>query len=714
MLTLSGMLQAQTGKEDFANPPIKFKPVPLWFWNNTEVNEDTLIDQLRQFTTKDGYGGCAILPFGRNFKPDYLSEDYFALYGKIIAEARKSGLQLSLYDEYGFPSGSMGAINADGIARLMNKYPDATVKRLDKIEYKIAGGAVFEKELPLGKLMSVVAMDTLSGKRISLLPQVQGSKIRWEVPAGEWKILFFVCVKDGDPNVDYLDPEAVKLFIEETHEAYYKRFASDFGRVITQTFFDEPTMYRAQGRMWTDDFNEKFTARHGFSPELLYPALWYDIGKDTQSARNYLFGFRSTLYSEGFMKTIQEWAAAHGILSTGHQDQEEILNPVSVSGDLMLCGKFMDVPGIDKIGGNRPAELFYKVISSSAYNWDKHLVMSETYGAMGNIPFKKMYYIAMEQYTKGINMLIPHAVWYNDKDVTFLPELSYRNELYRDSLPAFNQFLSRLNLLLQNDGAHVADIAMLYPIESLQGEHSLDGELGFYEGGVAIPNTDYIQVASFLTDSLGKDFTFLHPEVLSGKCRVKGRFLYLDNKKNKEKYQVLVVPGMKTISLANLKKIESFRRSGGNILFTTQLPSKSVEFGQDEKVRAIISKLMASGQSTSRSGKVFFIPQPSPSAINEALHACNLVFDVQFTAQKELNYIHKIYNKRSVYYFANLKDTVCDTNVELRGKIIPLLLDPHTGEQTNPMYAHKVFNGVTTTVVSLSLDACESVFVCEK
>ena len=84
----------------------------------------------------------------------------------------------------------------------------------------------------------------------------------------------------------------------------------------------------------------------------------------------------------------------------------------------MLCGKYMDIPGIDKIGGNRPAERFYKVISSSAYNWDKNLVMSETFGAMGNLSVRELYHVAMEQYVKGINMLIPHAVWYDDKNVT--------------------------------------------------------------------------------------------------------------------------------------------------------------------------------------------------------------------------------------------------------------------------------------------------------
>lgn len=707
-------MQAQVSPEAFADPGKQYRPIPLWFWNNTTVNQPELLNQFRQMVEKDGYGGCAILPFGKNFRPEYLSEDYFTLYGSIIKEAKKLGVHMSLYDEYGFPSGSMGAINADGTPRFMNKYPDATVKRLDKIEYKVSPGTRFKQAVPSGKLMAAVAMDTVSGKRLSLTPYIQSGQLDWKAPKGSWKVLFFVCVKDGDPNVDYLDPEAVKLFVQETHQAYYDRFADDFGDVIIETFFDEPTMYRAKGRMWTDKFNEKFTSRYGYSPELLYPALWYDIGEETQSARNRLFGLRAALYSEGFMKTIQEWASAHGIYSTGHQDQEEIHNPVSVAGDLMLCGKYMDIPGIDKIGGDRPAELFYKVISSSAYNWDKRQVMSETYGAMGNLTVSELYHIAMEQYAKGINTLIPHAVWYNDKDVTFLPELSWRNELYRDSLPTFNQFLTRLNYILQQEGRHVADIAVVYPIESLQGEHVLDGPLGFYEGGIRIPNTDYVHVSALLTDTLGRDFTYLHPEVLATKCEVKDGMLHLDNKINKEVFQLIILPGMKTISLSNLQKIEAFRQAGGSVIFTTQLPQKSVEPGKDKEVKKLVSRMLSESGKRSSSGKAFFIEKPDAGTVREKLAACYEVPDVAFPAGQELNYIHKVNDNQSVYYFANLKDRAYDAEVVLRGKITPVLLDPHTGQQSDVVYKHQLSHGTETTSVILPIKRHSSVFVVDR
>ena len=48
---------------------------------------------------------------------------------------------MSLYDEYGFPSGSMGAINGDDTPRFMQRHPDATIKRLDKTEYQLTAGA---------------------------------------------------------------------------------------------------------------------------------------------------------------------------------------------------------------------------------------------------------------------------------------------------------------------------------------------------------------------------------------------------------------------------------------------------------------------------------------------------------------------------------------------------------------------------------------------
>lgn len=694
--------------KEFSNPGMKWRPIPLWFWNNTTIEDSTLEEQLEKMIVADNYGGCAILPFGKHFSPSYLSDDYFRLYGRAVEKTKELGAKMSIYDEYGFPSGSMGAINGSGVTTFMNNHPEHTVKRLDKTEFTAVGGSAFSQKLTIsGKVMSIVAWDTDTNMIVNLRDNLSATnELRWEVPNGNWKIMLFQCVTDGDPNVDYLSQEAVEHFVNDTHDAYYRLFGKDFGKTIISTFFDEPTMYRAQGRMWTGNFNEKFKEKHGFSPEELYPALWYDIGPNTAAARNLLFGMRSALYAEGFMGTINRWAEEHGILSTGHQDQEEIANPTSVSGDLMKVGQYMGMPGIDKIGGGRPTEDYYKVVSSSANNWDKTYVMSETYGAMGNIPEESLYQIAIEQYTKGVNHLIPHAVWYNDQDITFLPELSWRNPLYNKGLARFNRFLSRLNYMLARPGRHVADVAVLYPIQTQYAGHYLDGEKGFYQGGVEVPNTDYLAVSRILTDELGTDFTYLHPEVLDDRCSVSDGKLEMSNSINCEQYTTLILPSVKTISLSNMKKVEQAWKAGVNVIFTTQVPTQLADlYVVDDSITSIV-ECMLNGEN---GRKAIFVETPTAQTLNKALTLCTIP-DVTFAGGSHpFNYIHKVIDNHHLYYFGNIDVSEATNTIILKHSLSSaVLMDPHTGG-TKQAQLKTMEDG--RTAISMHLYPNQSVFL---
>ena len=217
--------------------------------------------------------------------------------------------------------------------------------------------------------------------------------------------------------------------------------------------------------------------------------------------------------------------------------------------------------------------------------------MTETYGAMGNLSWDRLYAIVMEQYAKGINNFIPHGVWYNLSNVTYLPELSYRNPRYADGLAAYNTFIGRLNVLLQDTGRHVADIAVLYPIATLQAGYHFDGPLSPYSGGVNIPEADYVYLGELLATRVCRDFTFLHPEVLDERCYVKGDLIKLNNKRNHEEYKVIILPGQRTIRWSNLKKIKQFYDNGGKVIATGQLPYKSAEFGHDADVAKAIQAM---------------------------------------------------------------------------------------------------------------------------
>lgn len=183
---------------------MKWRPIPLWFWNNTTIEDCTLEEQLEKMILTDNYGGCAILPFGKQFSPSYLSDDYFRIYGRVVEKAKELGAKMSIYDEYGFPSGSMGAINGSGVTTFMNNHPEQTIKRLDKTEFTAVGGSMFCQKLTVsGKVMSILAWNTDTNEIVNLRNSLsENNELKWEAPDGNWKIMLFQCVKDGDPNVD--------------------------------------------------------------------------------------------------------------------------------------------------------------------------------------------------------------------------------------------------------------------------------------------------------------------------------------------------------------------------------------------------------------------------------------------------------------------------------------------------------------------------------
>ncbi len=740
MCTGSSHKESFTSK-DFIDPPIRYWPRPLYFWNNTTVSAGTLTEQMQKMRDECGYGGFGVVPFGKDFKPEYLSEEYLQLYGTMLEKAKELGMIISLYDEFGFPSGSVGAFaEGDGKPRFQQKYPELTVQRLDKSEEEITGPTVYRKEVPDGKLMGAVAMEVNDKRRIDITPNITDGNLKWDVPPGKWKVMFFNCVIDGNPLADYLNPAAVSKFTSMVHDVYFDRFRDYFGSVIYGTFFDEPSMYRADFRMWTERFNIKFEEKYQFSPVLLYPAMWYDIGPATESARSYLFGFRGELFCEGFPKVVSDWSVDHGITATGHVAPEEAFIPANSSGDLMKTFKYLEIPGIDKIGGHRPAERFYKLISSSAYNWDKNLVMSETFGAMpnydepGDLSWNDIWSIANDQYSKGINMLIPHAVWYDNTRVTYKPELSYRNPLYSDSLKAFTTYLSRLNVILQAEGRHVADIAVLYPVHSLLGDHYFYTETGpaNVDGWVdpennffneAVSKIDYINIGEWLINGNGLDYTYIHPEVLDEKCIVSGSNLIMDNNSNKESFKVLILPSCSLISLGNLRKVTDYYNSGGMVLFTTRLPGKACDPANDKEIETLMRSIFPQLEDDAleffenkNGGKACFIPDPDAVGLSELLLGSGIEFDVRYPSNPDIQYIHKIIRNRNLYFIANTGKEIIKSEVKLRGQMTLEIWDPHTGaiSETETVHEKNETSGSVFTLVKLDLKPFHSIFLVEK
>lgn len=692
-------------------PQLKYYPRPLWFWNGP-LSKESIATLMQKSKEESGYGGFGIIGCDVSGIA-YLEAEYLEHYRTVLETAERLDMKICLYDEWWFPSGSAGG-------RLARFYPEALAKRLDKVEYPVAPGEMLTISLEQHPLMAAVAVHKERKACISLRQVIRqdGGKtiLQWETAEPGWTAMVFYCVPDGWDHVDYLDPASVEKFIAVTHEVYYQHFASYFGNVIDSTFYDEPQFYTPRGRMWTPAFNEKFEQTYGYNPELYYPALWYDMGPDTEAARCALLGFRAELYASGFPKTIQNWCTAHGIALTGHVDQEEMINPTGITGDLMKSFREQDIPGVDEISHRRRGEAIFKLVSSAAYNWDKPLVMTETFGAMGEgLGVQGLYQELMEQFVRGINLIVPHAVWQDGKDnVIFPPELSWRSEQYGPHLKEVNTYAARVSQYLQG-GRHIADVAVLYPIYSLQAAYYMDwGEP--YHGGPVLPEFDYQQIGTLLTNEIHTDYTWLHPEVLDEKCTVEGNTLSLSNVVNYERFRVLIVPGGKVISLSNMEKIRAFYDRGGKVIFTTQTPCVSKEFGKNAKVAALVEEMLAEG-SNGAGGKAIFMAEPTKDTLQKAIQSCLKNGDVSIctTAETDENgsfsYLHKEKDGKQIYFFANSSLQEVDATVRLcweKGADALQCFHPHTGQWSS---LEGVTKADTWVEFSLHLDPVQSLFI---
>ena len=703
-------------RRDFAEPPLRFHSRPLWFWNGPLSAERTrtTLEACKQ----RGYCGVGILP-AHGMSPAFMTPEFLDQYQVAVDTAASLGMKLCLYDEYWFPSGSAGGL-------LAKRYPEALSRRLDMATSEVKGPKEIKQSVPAGTFMGAVAMNLATKNRQNVSERVQDGMLTWEVPDGDWRIMLFTCVRDGAGGlVDYLSPDAVQRFISLTYEGYYGKFPAHFGTAIDSAFYDEPTFHWVQGgRAWTEKFNQNFRQVRGYDPVIYYPALWFDIGPETTAARNALFGFRAELYSTGFPKTLNDWCREHRIQLTGHVDQEEIVNPVGLCGDLLKAFKHQDIPAIDQIFQYGRASKAYKIVSSAACNYDRPLVLTECYGGINDMPRINLYKEAMDQFAKGINVMVPHAVWYTPTNIIFPPDLSPTNATYGPCLAEYNRYVGRLQRMLQG-GRHVADIGVLYPIATLQGAYYF-GPGKPYEGGVIPAEADYMEVGDMLALQVRRDFTFIHPETLAERCTVNGSRIRLNNATNREEYRVFLVPGSRTISVGTLETFVQFYRQGGRIIATTQLPEHAAEFGQDARVRELTAAIFGANRrpgvggfsvhTNSTGGRAWFLPSPTASRLKAILDEAVPLYDVQFESDIQviggnLSCIHKVKENRDVFFFANSSDREVAGSVLLRGRLKLEQWDPHSGRTGKIKLSHGRKGREQFTRVRLRLSPVQSLFL---
>lgn len=733
ILTFSGCKWKMESK--FADPPVEFRPMPFW-----RIDGGLPADQVKaeMAAAKMGnFGGVTTCP--ETEKPfdksknesEYLSEEYFNRYRVILETARELDMKVIVYDDDDYPSGMAGG-------KMEELFPQYTLKRLDKNETEFKGPGIYKTTVPEGVLMSAVAMNTETMERIELGKLIKDGNLEWNAPAGNWKVMFFNMVADGNHHrsllVDFMDTTALRHWINLTYDEYYKRFSEYYGNIIQKTFFDDVGFFRYE-RAWTGAFNQKFRELNGFDPEPYYPALWYDIGSETEAIRVAFFKTRAELLSEGLPRMVGDWATKHGIKNTGHPPGNYDPQPVDMHGDIFKFYKYSLIPTADILFYYGFGQNGFKLISSAADYFDRPEVASEIYCALRPMDNKMLYRPMMDVLVRGINFFIPCNMCY-ECSVKEFAKSGTENKDRLAMVKNHNDFTGRASMMLQG-GRRVAEIGLLYPIESLQGWFHFDAPYKYDDlkgkyGKYISPQTDYQDLSGLLTNDIRRDFTFVHPEYfVDGKYNIENGSVNLNNKENFQEYKTIILSGCNIVSYKVLERLKVFYDCGGKVISTTQLPFKSAEPGHDQKVIDLVKAIFGidpevanqsgkiQSQSNDNGGESTFIPHPDKENISAFLDKNVPAADVQFLPAPELksgigyfSYVHKIKDGKDIYYFANSSDDKIETEVLLRGNLKLEKWNPHTGLIGKGLHAEFIKEDVMEfTKFSLVLEPVSSTFL---
>lgn len=556
---------------DFAKPSAVMHGAPFWAWN-AELKEDELREQIRTMHEM-GFGGF-FMHSRTGLDTAYLSDEWYQAIGICIDEAEKLGMLAYLYDEDRWPSGAAGGF----------------VTSNDR--FKMRKLYCSKKEVPSDALLlASFALRLENNKIISMRKLADNSPLK----KNEAKFNFFRRYMDCTSwynHATYLDTmnaEAVKRFIEVTHQQYADRYGEKFSKSVPAMFTDEPCYIHGDVNgclPWTDDLCEKFKERFNYDLLDHIPELFFAAELEVSKARHDYYDLIASFFAENFIGQIAEWGEKNQLPLCGHLLGEDALSSQTLYiGSAMRCYEKMQIPGVDVLTEYWNIFNTVKQCASVARQTGKELRMTETYGCTGwDFPFFGHKAIGDWQYALGINTRCLHLTWYSlaGEGKRDYPASFSQHSPWVKEYPTVENYFARLGSVLKN-GSEMRDLLVIHPIESLwsvmvkdipvdsankanrqiqPGRKVLDT---FDSPVVNELDNNHTRLTNLLL-SANLDFDFGDEEMLSRLASSTGEIFTV----GKADYRQILIPELKTIRSSTLKLLADFK---GKVFYLGNPPS---------------------------------------------------------------------------------------------------------------------------------------------
>ena len=522
-------------QERFLDPGPAYSPIPFWFWNDT-LTEAGLTRQIDDFLAH-GVAGFVIHPRkGLDPAIGYMTDRWLHFVRHAVDEAAARNMQVILYDEGMYPSGSAhGMVAAED--------PDRAAWCLTAAEaggeYPLTGTEPFSPE-------TGVYCVPFEGKWYIIREEKSGGTIRGLFPGED----------DGEPDAplaaDLLNPEAVAAFIRLTHEKYYAAMPEHFGKTITAFFTDEPDLRGRNAKRGSLPWTPGFLPEFGSMADL--PALFFGEGDAVDAIRlRYRKAINARLVRT-YYQPLADWCAAHGIALTGHPAKGAdvgLLAPFQIPGQDVVWRQVY--PGNSLTG---PESVAAKAAADHARHTGKRRCAVEYLGCCGpEVSPWAMTPADLKWYTdfllaRGVNLLIPHAFYYSirgDRKDERPPDVGPNNTWW----PFFGEFaayMRRMSWLL-TDSTDQARTAVLCSGDHVPWECCIP----LYEKHA--------------------DFNYLEADLLPD-CRIEGSTLCI----REQRYTHVVVDDAIALTEAQQRFIDAFATAGGTVIAAADVAERINDF----------------------------------------------------------------------------------------------------------------------------------------
>ncbi len=563
--------------ELFRNPTCEYRGTPFWAWNS-DLKAEELCRQIEIFK-KMGLGGFH-MHVRTGMSTNYLSDEFMALIKCCAEKADKEHMLAWLYDEDRWPSGAAGGLVTKeekyrARCLLMTTVPcENDNDQLKYLDSRAEGGRN-------GKGRLIACYDIILDENGFLKKY---KKIAEDEEAEGTKWYAYIKIHTSSPwynNQSYLDtlnPEAVKRFVEVTHEKYKEKIGEYFGGVVPAIFTDEPQFTRKKVldnstdlddilMPWTDNIPETYMAQYGEDIMASLPEIFWELPEGKASVTRYHYHDHiAERFAQAFADVCGAWCRENGIALTGHMMEEPSLRSQTAAlGEAMRSYRGFDLPGIDMLCASFEFTTA-KQAQSAVHQYGREGMLSELYGVTGwDYDFRGYKLHGDWQACHGVTIRVPHLSWYamgGEAKRDYPASIHYQSPWW-EQFSYLEDHFARVNAAMTR-GKPVVKVGVIHPVESFWLHWGPNDKTALIRENM---DKKFFDVTDWLVKG-SIDFNFISESLLPSLCENASAPL----KVGEMAYDAIVVPECETLRSSTLERLEKFRADGGKLIFMGSAP----------------------------------------------------------------------------------------------------------------------------------------------